>query len=112
MEPFANHAFQPRSVVRRTDLAQVVARLLGHITSGPNAERARTWESARLKFSDLAPGHLAYPAASAAVASGAMKTGPDNSFDPSQPVTGAEAESAIDRIGALAGVGGASAKDR
>jgi hypothetical protein len=41
-----------------------------------------------------------------------MKTGPDNSFDPSQPVTGAEAESAIDRIGALAGVGGASAKDR
>jgi len=28
MEPFANHAFQPRAVVRRTDLAQAVARLL------------------------------------------------------------------------------------
>ena len=28
MEPFANHAFQPRTVVRRIDLAQAVARLL------------------------------------------------------------------------------------
>ncbi len=112
MEPFANHGFQPRSIVRRTDLAQVVARLVAHITSGPNAERARTWEGARLKFSDLAPGHLAYPAASAAVASGAMKTGPDDAFEPSRAVTGAEAEAAIDRIGALAGIGGAPARDR
>ena len=28
MEPFDNHAFQPRSIVRRVDLAQAVARLL------------------------------------------------------------------------------------
>src|SRR5205814_1332138 len=28
MEPFANHTFQPRSLVRRTDLAQAMARLL------------------------------------------------------------------------------------
>ena len=67
MEPFANHAFQPRTVVRRTDLAQAVARLLARI-AGPNAARARGWESARLKFTDLSPSHLAYPAASAAVA--------------------------------------------
>jgi tetratricopeptide (TPR) repeat protein len=112
MEPFANHAFQPRSVVRRTDLAQVVARLLARITTGPNAERARTWEAARLKFSDLAAGHLAYPAASAAVASGAMKTAADGSFEPSRPATGAEAEAAIDRLGSVAGIAGVAPKDR
>jgi tetratricopeptide (TPR) repeat protein len=103
MEPFANHAFQPRTVVRRTDLAQAVARLLSRIT-GPNAARARGWESARLKFSDLSPNHLAYPAASAAVASGVMKTTGDNAFQPSRAVTGAEAIETIDRIAALAGL--------
>jgi len=103
MEPFANHAFQPRTVVRRVDLAQAAARLLSRI-GAVNPARARGWTSARLKFSDLSPGHLAYPAASVAVASGVMKTGPDNSFQPSRPVTGAEAIEAITKIEALAGM--------
>jgi tetratricopeptide (TPR) repeat protein len=102
MEPFANHAFQPRTVVRRTDLAQAVARLLSRLT-GPNATRVKGWESARLKFADLSPNHLAYPAASMAVASGVMKTTGDNAFQPSRAVTGAEAIETIDRIEALAG---------
>ena len=103
MEPFANHAFQPRTVVRRTDLAQATARLLSRLT-GPNAARAKGWESARLKFADLSPNHLAYPAASMAVASGVMKTTGDNAFQPSRAVTGAEAIEAIARIEALAGL--------
>ena len=73
MEPFANHAFQPRTVVRRTDLAQAAARLLARIAA-QNPARAKAWDAARLKFSDLSPSHLAYPAASVAVASGVMKT--------------------------------------
>jgi len=60
--------------------------------------------SAWLKFSDLSPGHLTYPAASLAVASGVMKSGPYNSFQPSRPVTGAEAIEAITKIEALAGM--------
>jgi tetratricopeptide (TPR) repeat protein len=103
MEPFANHAFQPRTVVRRTDLAQAVARLLTRLT-GPNAARAKGWESARLKFSDLSPNHLAYPAASVAVASGVMTTTGDNAFQPSRAVTGAEAIETIAKIEALAGL--------
>jgi tetratricopeptide (TPR) repeat protein len=103
MEPFANHAFQPRTVVRRTDLAQATARLLARLT-GPNAARARGWESARLKFADLSPNHLAYPAASMAIASGVMKTTGDNAFQPSRAVTGAEAIETIARIEALAGL--------
>lgn len=102
IEPFANHAFQPRSVVRRTDLAQAVGRLLPRAAARvPN--QPKPWESARLRFSDLSPTHLAYPAASAAVASGAMKV-VDNAFQPSRAVTGAEAIEAVTRIGALAGL--------
>jgi len=103
MEPFANHAFQPRAVVRRVDLAQVVARLLAR-AAAMNPGRGQTWESARLKFSDLSAGHLAYPAASAAVASGVLTTGANDSFQPSRPVTGAEAIDALTRIGVLAGL--------
>jgi tetratricopeptide (TPR) repeat protein len=102
MEPFANHAFQPRTVVRRTDLAQAAARLLARIAAQDPAG-AKAWAAARLKFSDLSPSHLAYPAASVAVASGVMKTGADNSFQPSRAVTGAESIEAIERIQALAG---------
>jgi tetratricopeptide (TPR) repeat protein len=104
MEPFDNHAFQPRSVVRRIDLAQAVARLLPQAGIKTPAQ-VRTWESARLRFTDLQTSHLAYPAASAAVASGVMKTAGDNAFQPSRPVTGAEAIEAIGRLESLAGLG-------
>jgi tetratricopeptide (TPR) repeat protein len=101
MEPFANHAFQPRTVVRRTDLAQAAAQLLARVAA-QNPARARAWESARPGFSDLSPNHLAYPAASVAVASGVMKTGSDDSFQPSRVVTGPEAIEVIGKIEALA----------
>jgi tetratricopeptide (TPR) repeat protein len=103
MEPFANHAFQPRTVVRRTDLAQAVARLLARVAA-QNPARGKAWETARLTFSDLAPSHLAYPAASAAVASGVMKNGGTNAFQPSKIVTGPEALEAISAIERLAGL--------
>ena len=102
MEPFANHAFQPRTVVRRVDLAQAVARLLARVDA-QNPGRGKSWQSARLKFTDLSVTHLAYPAASIAVAAGVLKTGDNNAFQPSKVVTGAEAIDAIDKVGALAG---------
>jgi tetratricopeptide (TPR) repeat protein len=102
MDPFANHAFQPRSVVRRTDLAQALARLLARVAA-QNPARAKAWESARVRFSDLSPGHLAYPAASVTVAAGVLKTSGENSFQPSRPVTGAEAIEAVNKIETLAG---------
>jgi tetratricopeptide (TPR) repeat protein len=97
MEPFANHAFQPNAVVRRADLAQVVSRLLDRVAETAPTPSA-SWQSARIAFSDLAASHLAYPAASAAVASGVMTNGPNNSFQPSAPVSGQEAGDAIGRL--------------
>jgi tetratricopeptide (TPR) repeat protein len=104
MEPFDNHAFQPRTIVRRIDLAQAVAHLLPQAGVRTPA-RVKEWEEARLRFSDLSVSHLAYPAASAAVASGVMKTAGDDAFQPSRPVTGPEAIEAIGRLETLAGLG-------
>jgi tetratricopeptide (TPR) repeat protein len=103
MEPFANHAFQPRATVRRSDLAQAVAHLLSKIAAR-NPAQAKLWDGAKGRFADVSPGHLAYPAASAAVAAGVMKVGPDNAFQPFRAVTGAEAVAAIGRLQTLAGL--------
>lgn len=111
MEPFANHAFQPRTEVRRTDLAQAVERLLARIAPLKPAA-ARAWESTRWPFPDLAPSHLAYPAASTAVASGVLTTGPDGSFQPARIVSGAEAMEVIRRLEALAGLPGSGKAQR
>jgi hypothetical protein len=100
MEPFANHAFQPRTVVRRIDLAQVVSRLLGKVAEASPGQ-TNAWQSARMQFADISAGHLAYPAVSAAVASGVMTVGANNTFQPSRPVSGREAIEAIERVEAM-----------
>lgn len=99
IEPYANHTFLPRAAVRRADLAQAVSKVLARIGT---PTQARTWQNARGKFSDISQGHLAYPAASAAVAAGVMTTAPDGSFQPARLVTGADAVDAIQRLQTLA----------
>lgn len=103
MEAFANHTFQPYAPVRRADIAQVVSRLLTRIAPTHPAQ-AKNWLGAREKFSDISSGHLAYPAASAAVASGVMKVDESGAFQPSKLVTGAEAVEAMQRFAVLAGI--------
>jgi hypothetical protein len=101
MDALPNHTFQPRAVVRRVEFAEVISRLLRRVAAVAPA-RARAWQDARGRFTDLAPGHLAYPAASAAVAAGVLTAAPDGSFQPTRVVTGGEAIEAIDRLQALA----------
>jgi tetratricopeptide (TPR) repeat protein len=104
MEVYGNHTFQPRAVVRRSDLAQAVSRVLATVTSGDPA-RAAAWHQARVRFSDIGPGHLHYGAASTAVAAGVMSAGDGDAFQPSRPVTGAEAVEAVTRLEAIVGGG-------
>ena len=103
LDPFANHTFQPRTVVRRVDFAQATTRLLAKVAVVSPAQ-AKTWANARGRFSDIAAGHLAYPAASTAVAAGVMTAAPDGSFQPSRAVTGAEAIEAVEHLRAMANV--------
>ena len=100
MEPYANHTFQPRAIVHRVDLAPIASRLIVRLAS---SEQARSWQTSRVAFTDLQPGHLAYPAASTAVASGVMTRSSDGAFQPRLPVTGAEAIAMIERLQRLAG---------
>lgn len=101
IEPFANHTFQPRTIVRRAELAEIVGRLLARVEARAPGQR-HAWQSARVKFSDLPTTHLAYAAASTSVAAGVMKTVGDGAFQPSRPVTGAEAIDAISKVESLA----------
>jgi tetratricopeptide (TPR) repeat protein len=101
MEAFANHTFQPRTPVRRVDFAQAIGRLLARAAILAPA-RAREWQDARVRFPDMSSGHVAYPAASLAVAAGVIRPGADGSFQPSRIVTGDEAIAAIERVQALA----------
>jgi tetratricopeptide (TPR) repeat protein len=103
MEPFANHAFQPRAIVRRADLAQATAKLLAIIGASRPAS-AKAWEAARPRFSDLAPTHLAYPAASLAVGANVLQVGPGDAFQPSRAITGAEAVETVRKLETLAGL--------
>ena len=50
----------------------------------------------------MSTGHLSYPAASAAVASGVMPLDNDGRFQVNRVVTGAEALEVVDRLRALA----------
>jgi tetratricopeptide (TPR) repeat protein len=100
MDAYDNHTFQPRGVVRRVDFAQAVTRLLAKVAVVAPAE-ARRWRDARGRFTDIGASHLAYPAASAAIASGVMSASADGAFEPSRFVTGAEAIEAFGRLSAM-----------
>ncbi len=99
METDTNYRFQPEQVVTRADLARVVVRVL-HLPAGDAPLRP---VAAQTSFSDLAPGHLSYPAASEAVASGVLQPLEQNTFQPGRPVSGAEVMTAIGRLGDLVG---------
>ncbi|MDE0831417.1 MAG: hypothetical protein OSB03_19685, partial [Vicinamibacterales bacterium] len=58
-------------------------------------------QTARPRFSDLAPGHLRYAAASEAVALGVLAPLERNTFQPGRAVAGAEAVGAVDRLSRL-----------
>lgn len=101
MEVYPNYTFQPGAVVRRGDLARAASRILAVVAARDPALGA-AWRHARPRFTDLPPGHLAYPAAAMAVAAGVIQPLEQDQFQLPRPVSGAEAIEAIDRIVALA----------
>jgi tetratricopeptide (TPR) repeat protein len=103
MEPLPNYTFQPASALSRADFAQVVNRAL-LLVGARRPELASKWQGVRLQISDVPPGHLAYPAVSAAVASGILSLDPNGAFNLLRPVTGAEANAAVTRLEALLGL--------
>ena len=103
IEAYANHEFQPGSHITRVELAQAVAAILPRVA---RPQELTSWQAARRRFTDLSTGHLAYPAASLAVAAAVMAPLENDTFAPSRVVTGAEATAAIERLRRMAEASG------
>lgn len=104
LETFPNHTFLPGAQVSRVELAQAASRLL-NLIAAMQPVTARAWAGARGSFTDLNTGHLAYPAASMAVAAAVMQPTSDGAFQPTRVVSGAEAIAAVERLLVLAAAG-------
>lgn len=100
MEPLPNYTFRPTAPMNRADFAQVVNRAL-QLVAARQPERAAKWQGVRLQIGDVPPTHLAYPAVSAAIASGVLTLDADGTFNLLRQVSGAEAGAAVMRLEAL-----------
>ena len=96
VEALPNHTFQPNGVLRRADLAAVVAAALIDVASQRPRDISR-WRAARPVFADVTREHAAYSVAAMAVSSGVMLAEGDR-FSPGRIVTGAELAATISRL--------------
>lgn len=101
IDPFANHTFQPGTLITRADLAGAVSRVIAVIATRRPEIRPRLAE--RPQIADMAAEHLSYPAVSVAVASGVMPLLEGGRFQVARFVSGAEAIDVVARVRALAG---------
>jgi tetratricopeptide (TPR) repeat protein len=99
MDVFPNHTFQPRAVVRRTDLAQVVSRAL--TISGAAVARP---PRGLVTIGDVGVDHLNYADISLAAAAGVLPL-EDGLFRPSRVVSGQEAIDVVQRLERLTAPG-------
>lgn len=97
IDAYPNHTFQPLSIVRRSDLAQVVSQLL-NLIGRRNPAVAASWKKAQPTIADVGPGNLNYGAVSLAVQSGVMPLLEGGTFQMSRPVSGAEGATTIERL--------------
>lgn len=100
LDAFENHTFQPRTPLRRVDLAVAISRLLTSLAATRPDLSARL--ATRPAIADVGTGHLNYPEVAAAVASGVLPLAPGDRFEVTRGVTGAEAVDAVARVRALA----------
>ncbi|MGE5816221.1 MAG: tetratricopeptide repeat protein [Acidobacteriota bacterium] len=97
MDPFPNHTFQPAALVRRSDLAEALSRLLPLAAAG-KPQLLAEWREGRPRLSDVSPSHLVYPAAAMTVQAGVLPLADGDAFEPGRAVSGAEATEAIGRV--------------
>lgn len=102
MQAYANHTFQPRVPVRRIELAEIAERMLTAAKVGAPDRSAlgTSGDDGRPRFSDLAPTHAGYNAATTAISMDVMRlaAGSVRLFKPNAPATGEEAVRAVERL--------------
>lgn len=103
----AGNRFEPNRNIRRGELADVAGAVLTLIADLDPAV-ASAWEGERPRFRDMETGHLNYDGAARAVAAGVLSTIEGDRFEPTRPVSGADAVDAVGRLGRLAAAAGAA----
>lgn len=99
IDPFPNHTFQPRTRLRRADLASAASRILVIMAARDTALAARL--TGRPAIADVGATHLDYPAVARVVAAGVMPL-ENGRFLPGRAVPGAEAAEVLARLRQLA----------
>ena len=94
MEGDANYRFEPERNVTRAEFADVLIRIYGLGKASVEASPL----SSRPRFSDLAPSHLSFSAASEAVSLGILFPRERNTFQPGGQVTGVDAIASVERL--------------
>jgi len=100
MEVYSNHTFQPKKIVTRAELAEIIVRLVDFLR-----KRGRTIIAQippeRIQLPDV-PAENAYaPSIIRAISYQLMDLFPDRTFRPDQPVTGTEAIKVLDLLAGL-----------
>lgn len=90
MQVFQNHAFGPELVIKRQFFAEIAYRVLDLVDATEGAPRAR--------LSDVATEHYFYDQIRVVVGQGILRVGPRGSFGLLEPVSGAEAVAAVQRL--------------
>ena len=94
MDVYPNHTFQPRATVRRGELARALSRVLTRLGwRGPPGPAP----------SDMRPSHLDYDAVRRVSGARLMSLEAGGGFEPWRPVTGREAEEAVERLARIVG---------
>jgi tetratricopeptide (TPR) repeat protein len=94
MDVYPNHTFQPAATVRRGDLARAVARVLDLFRAG---------SAVAPDLADMTRTNLFYDAAARVVGAGLMELTPEGAFESWRPVSGREANDAIEALVRLVG---------
>ena len=102
MTVYPNHTFQPTTLVRRGDLATVMAVLVQLAGTARKADLSQ-WQAARPRFADLPASNVFYSASALVTAAGVMAPDATGRFSPTRPATGAELDLAVRHIGTLTG---------
>ena len=96
MDVNVNYAFQPEAFVDRGELGEIIGRIIDLIA--PDLDVLKQKRGELPAFTDIGPGHLRYSAAFRAVAVGILPVLSGNTFQPTRPVSGADAIAAIERL--------------
>jgi hypothetical protein len=95
MDVYPNHTFQPGAMLRRSDVARALGRVLD-LLRWPRAAAASV-------PSDMSPANVAYEQVERVLAAGLMDVTPTGAFEPWRPVTGPETIDAIEALVRLVG---------